>query len=39
MVGAKPFCCVYLLEVNESEPMVRPWNPPRKPMKRGRPVT
>jgi hypothetical protein len=30
--GAKPFCCVYLLDVNESEPIVRPWKPPRKPM-------
>ncbi len=37
MLGAKPACCVYLLDVNDSEPMVRPWKPPRKPMKRGRP--
>ena len=37
--GKKPFCCVYLLEVNDSEPIVRPWKPPRKPMKRPRPLT
>ena len=36
IVGAKPFCCVYLLDVNASEPIVRPWKPPRNPMKRGR---
>ena len=39
MVGKKPLCWVYLLEVKASEPIVRPWKPPRKPMKRGRPVT
>jgi hypothetical protein len=39
IVGKKPFCCVYLLEVNDSEPIVRPWKPPRKPMNRPRPLT
>jgi len=38
IVGAKRRCCVYLLEVKASEPIVRPWKPPRKPMKRLRPV-
>jgi hypothetical protein len=39
MVGAKPDCWVYLLDVNDSEPMVRPWKPPRNPMNLGRFVT
>jgi len=38
MLGKKPFCCVYLLDVNDSEPMVLPWKPPRNPMNRPRPV-
>ena len=34
MVGKKPACCVYLLEVSDSEPIVRPWKLPRKAMMR-----
>ena len=39
MVGKKPACWVYLLDVIDSEPIVRPWKPPRKAMMRPRFVT
>ena len=38
IAGPKPRRCTALLAVSDSAPIVRPWKPPRKAMRFGRPV-